>query len=227
MVISWRTVPSGVRPVTDRPPAIRPKKNGDEGCRLDEGVAGQEFLSRQKVGKDAVFDRAEQSRDDAEPKQRRIKQRQRGESEPQGCDSLDQYFREFETPRKPRLVLRIRHFAAKPGEEKRGSHESANRERDQWARLGFAEPEQDQHGEHVAHEIIVEDGKKLAPEQTREAACPQQGGEHGKGRKRSGGIFAHVRNGSAWPTILTMPVNAARIFRSSSSTCSCTSSTLR
>ena len=78
----------------------------------------------------------------------------------------------------------------------------------------FAEPEQDQHGEHVAHEIVVEDGKKLAPKQTREAACPQQAGEHGKRRERSRGveIFAHARNGSAWPTILTMPGKAAAHF---------------
>src|SRR5205807_2663233 len=123
--------------------------------------------------------------------------------------------------------MRIRHFSAKPGEEKRGSHESAEREGDQRASLRFAEPEQDQRGEHVAHEIIVEDGKKLAPEQTREAACPQQRGEHGKGREGSGGILAHAHNGSAWPTIRAMPAKAARIFRSSSSTCSCTSSTLR
>src|ERR1700724_3632385 len=123
--------------------------------------------------------------------------------------------------------MSIRHFSAKPREEKRGSHESAKREGDQRASLRFAKPEQDQRGEHVAHEIIVEGGKKLAPEQTREAACPQQGGEHGKGRERSGAIFAHARNGSAWPTILTIPAKAARIFRSSSSTCSCTSSTLR
>src|SRR6202045_5211219 len=107
----------------------------------------------------------------------------------------------------------IRHFAAKPREEKRGSHESAKREGDQRASLRFAEPEQDQRGEHVAHEIIVEGGKKLAPEKTREAACPQQGGEHGKGRERSGGVFAHLRNGSAWPTILTMPGNAVWLFR--------------
>src|SRR5580704_16863600 len=121
------------------------QKNGNEGFRLDEGVAGQEFLFRQKVGKDAVFDRAEQSRDDAEPKQSRIKQRQRGEDEPQGRDGLDQYFREFETPREPRFVPRIRHFAAKPRKEKRGSYESANSERNQWARLGFTELEEDQH----------------------------------------------------------------------------------
>src|SRR3989442_7694171 len=106
--------------------------------------------------------------------------------------------------------MRIRHFSAKSREEKRGSHESANSEVDQRASLRFAEPEQDQRGEHVAHEIIVEDGKKLAPKQPREAACPQQGGEHGKGRKRSGAIFAHARNGSAWPTIRTMPAKAAR-----------------
>src|SRR3984893_19476533 len=108
--------------------------------------------------------------------------------------------------------MRIRHFSAKPGEKKRGSNESANREGDQRASLCFAEPEQDQRGEHVAHEIIVEDGKKLEPEQTREAACPQQGGEHGKGREGSGGIFAHVRNGSAWPTIRTMAGEAARLL---------------
>ena len=54
--------------------------------------------------------------------------------------------------------------SGKEEEEKRGSRESANREGDQRASLRFAEPEQDQRGEHVAHEIIVEDGKKLAPE---------------------------------------------------------------
>ncbi len=110
--------------------------------------------------------------------------------------------------------MRIGHFAAKPGEEQRGRHECADRECDQRARLAFAEPEQNQHGEHVAHEIVVEDGKKLAPEQTGEAACPHEAGEHGKGRDKSRGveILAHARKGSAWPTIRKMPGKAPRIL---------------
>jgi hypothetical protein len=100
----------------------------------------------------------------AEPKQSRIEQGQRGEDESYRGKKLNRYFCEFETPRERGLVMCVGQFAAKPGKKQRRSDKCANGERDQYAGFVFAESEKDQHGEHVAHIVIVKHGKELTPE---------------------------------------------------------------
>ena len=53
-----------------RPPAIGAEQDGDEGRAFDQRVAGRQLFALQMIGQDAVFDRPEQRRDDAEEEQR-------------------------------------------------------------------------------------------------------------------------------------------------------------
>jgi len=47
----------------------RPEQDRHEGCSLDQRVASRELLAGQMIGQDAVFDWAEQRRDDAKQRQ--------------------------------------------------------------------------------------------------------------------------------------------------------------
>ena len=130
------------------------------------------------IGQDAIFDRAEQGRDDPKPEQRNIEQRRRRERESGGHDHLNEDFREFEPPGDERLVMRIRDLPAERGEGDRGEDENDGREEDLEAGVLPAEAEENEHDQHVADEIVVERREELTPEQRREAPRRHQGPKH-------------------------------------------------
>ena len=149
-----------------------------EGRALDQRVAGDELLAPEMIGQNAIFDRAEQRRDDPEPEQRHIKQRRRSKGEPGGGDHLNEDFREFEPPGDQRLVMRIGELAAERRKRDRGQDENDGREQDLEAGLLAAEAEENEHDQHIANEIVVERREELAPEQRREPPRRHQGPKH-------------------------------------------------
>ena len=153
---------------------------------LDQRVAGDQLLAPQMIGQNAVFDRAEQRRDHAEPEQRRIEQRRRSKRKAGRGDHLNEDLREFEPPGDQRLVMRIGDLAPERGKRDRGQDEDDGREQDLEARVLAAEAEENEHRQHVADEIVVEGGKELTPEQRREPPRRHQGPEHDGGRPWNG-----------------------------------------
>ena len=154
----------------------------DEGRALDQRIAGDKLLAPKVVRQNAVFDRAEQRRDHAEPEQRQIEQRRRGERKTRSGDHLNEDLREFEPPGDQRLVMRIGDLAAERGQGDRRQDEDDQREQDLEARILSPEAEENEHRQHVADEIVVERGEELAPEQRREPSRRHQGPEHDGGR---------------------------------------------
>ena len=134
-------------------------------------------------------------------KSARIEKRKRRRPEANGGDRLDQNFGGFQRADHTRLVIGIGDLATKRGENDRGQHEDADRQRDQCARL-LAPPsrkEQEQHREDVADEIVVEGREKLAPEEWREAACPQKFEKHHRRLARVGTLSIGAKDSSGRP----------------------------
>ena len=155
-----------------------PADDCGEGRALDQRVGRNELLAPQVIGQDAVLDRAEQRRDAAKPEQGDIEQHQRRQNEPCGGDHLHAELCELQPPRDESLVVRIGDFASEGGKRDRRQDEHHRRDQDFRAAVLRAEAEQDQHGQHVADEIVVKRRKELAPEQRREAPRGHQGAEH-------------------------------------------------
>jgi hypothetical protein len=88
------------------------EQNGEECRALDQRIAGGQFTCREMVGQDAVFDRAKEGGDDAEPEQRGIEEGQGAEPETRGGDHLHEDFRELQPAGNDRLVMRVGDFAA-------------------------------------------------------------------------------------------------------------------
>ena len=103
-------------------------------------------------------------------------------------DRLHEDLGELEPPRDRRLVVRVGDLAADRRQRDRGQHEQRDGELDLGALVAAAELEQDQQRQHLAHEIVVEGGEELAPEQRREAPRPHEfehGSPRGIGRRRA------------------------------------------
>ena len=147
-------------------------------CGFDQRIAGDEFSPLQMIGQNAIFDRAEKRRDHAQSEQRRVKKQKRRQPKSGGSDHLNQNLGRFQPADDQRLVMRIADLAPEPGQHDRRQHENADGEANQGAGFLCAKPKQQEHGEHVADEIIVEGGQKLAPEQRRKAARAQKLEEH-------------------------------------------------
>ena len=153
-------------------------EDGQKGRALDQSVACGQFVGFQMIGQDAVFDRAEQGRDDAEAEEGGVEQGQGAEPEAGGGDHLHADFSELQPPRDHRLVMGVGDLAAQRRQEQCRRDENPDREGDERARLLLAQPEQDEHGQHLAHEIVVEGREELAPEQRRKAARRHELAEH-------------------------------------------------
>src|SRR6516225_10001093 len=132
-------------------------------------IATPPVIVPQMIGKDAVFDRPEQRADHAEQKQRQEQQWQRVQLEPGDGDARRADFGELQPSRHQRLVEAISELAAEGRQQKKRRDKNAARQCHQ--RLGClaADLEQDQQGERVLQEIVVEGREELAPEQWREA----------------------------------------------------------
>ena len=153
-------------------------EDGQKGRALDQSVACGQFVGFQMIGQDAVFDRAEQGRDDAEAEEGGVEQGQGAEPEARGGDHLHADFGELQPPRDHRLVMGIRDLAAQRRQEQGRGDEDPHRQSDQRTRRLLAQPEEDEHGQHLAHEIVVKGGKELAPEQGRKTPRRHQLAEH-------------------------------------------------
>ena len=90
----------------------RAEQDGEEGRAFDERVAGGQLLAREMVGQDAVFDRAEQRRDDAEQRQRHEQHRHGIEQKPTTDRAGREDLGELQPPRHHRLVVAVGHLAA-------------------------------------------------------------------------------------------------------------------
>jgi len=110
--------------------------------------------------------------------------------------------------------MRIAISPPKPGGSSDGAMKR-NRKRDQGP-ASVSPSRKDQHGEPVAHEIVIEDGKKNWHQNNREGV-PQQPASMQKAGPSRNSKFSLIVQGLAWPDVLTM-IGKARIFRSSSST---------
>ena len=147
-------------------------------------LPGTSSSAFQMIGQNAVFDRPEQRRDAAEAEQRAIEQVERREPEARRRDELDEDLGELQPLRDRRLVMGVGDLAADRRQRDRRQDEDRDGQRDLGAGVLRAEAEQDEHRQHLANEIVVEGGKKLAPEQRREAPRAHQLAEH-TGRRRS------------------------------------------
>jgi len=126
------------------------------------------------IGKDAVLDRPEQRSDQAEQEQCQKQQRQRIQLETSDGDRRHADFGELEPARHCRLVEAVGELPAKGGQQKKRRDEKASRQcHEHFASLA-ADPEQDQQGERILQEIVVEGGKELAPEQRRKPPGGEQ-----------------------------------------------------
>jgi hypothetical protein len=145
------------------------------------------------IGQNAVFDRAEQRADHAEPEQGNEQNDQRNDRWLTGIfagmdhktkdrDRGDADLDEFQTPCHHRLVVAVSDLAAERRQEEVRRDEDRTRERNERLAAG-PHMEQDQEDDRVLQEVVVEGGEKLAPEQWREAP-----GQHQRLRR-----FGHAR----------------------------------
>jgi hypothetical protein len=134
------------------------------------------------IRKDAVLDRAEQGRDRPEQAERHEQHRHGMEQEAQHRGAGREDLRELEPAGHQRLVVPVGPLAAEARQDEERPDEDRARQRHQDAGMGIglaADPEQDQEGQRVLQEIVVERREELAPEQWREAPRSHQGTEHG------------------------------------------------
>src|SRR5580658_2547961 len=150
-----------------KPPKTRPQMIAAKVAPSTSALPETSSSRRRMIGQDAVFDRAEQRRNDSEPEQSHIEQRRRGERETGGGDHLNEDLREFEPPGDQSLIVRIGDLAAERRKRDRGQDENDRREQDFEAGVLAAEAEENEHDQHIADEIVVERGEELAPEQRR------------------------------------------------------------
>ena len=132
------------------------------------------------IGKDAVFDRAEQRGDHAEQKQGEEQQRASNEARSPTTARPRCRSRKASTvaPQWPcRTGRRVRRRT--PDRKKNGDDERRGRELDQSRRLGLAEMEQRQEDQRLLEEIVAERRERLAPEQRRKTSRRHQGRGHG------------------------------------------------
>ncbi len=160
-------------------------EDGEEGRAFHQRVAGGQLGGGELLGQDAVFDRPEQRRNDAEEAERDEQDRHRVEEEAERGNAGDRDLGEPDALGHERLVAAVGKLAAERGEdeERRNEHDAGKRDQ----RGGVlaaggahaAEPEQDQHAQRVLQEVVVERGAELTPEQRRKPPRRHQAREHG------------------------------------------------
>ena len=131
------------------------------------------------IGQDAVFDRSEQRRDDAEHQQGRHQHRDRRQRDAGDGDSRGGNLGEFQPPGDEGLVKAVGDLAAKRGQQQEGRHEDGPRQSDQRSRLIGGQREKNQEHQRVLEEIVIEGGQELRPEQGRKAPGQHQMRVHG------------------------------------------------
>ena len=145
------------------------EQDGQKGAALDERIAAGQFLGREMIRQDAVFDRREQSRDGAHQHQGREQDRQRRQQETDHRQTSRCDLEQLQPSGHQGLVVAVRQFAAEPRQQQRRRHEQRTRDRDQGSGACSSGLEQDQEHQRVLENVVVEGRKELAPEQRREA----------------------------------------------------------
>src|SRR6185503_797385 len=158
----------GISSAASQQASAKPITSSANGRALDQRVGGRQFLARQMIGQDAVFERPEQRRQHAEAGERREQNRQRGARIADDGDGGDEDLGELQPLRHARLVVAVGEFAAERRQEKERRDEYRARQRDQ--RLGVGTPaEQDEKDQRGFEKIIVECREELAGKQRRKA----------------------------------------------------------
>ncbi len=149
----------------------RAAKDGDVGARLDQPGATKHFAGLKMLGKDGVFDRAEEGRVHAHCKQRQKQKRDIVKDEAGGASKHDQYFGAFDDPNNSRLVMSIRQLTGKGGQQEKGCDEQpAGNGAERRLLLGVAIDAIDyQHHHRGAEQVVVEGAQKLSDENRQES----------------------------------------------------------
>ena len=163
--------------VLGREPADNRAGEDCEKCRgFDQRVAGGKFGGREMIRQDAVLDRAEQRRNDAEQKQREKQQRDR--VQPEAGDRAvpaTPISTSFSRCGDVGLVEPVGDLAAERRQDEERKDENRAGERNQRFGIVAGQFEQDQEYQRVLEEIVVERAEKLAPEQRRETPSTSSG----------------------------------------------------
>jgi hypothetical protein len=158
----------------------RSGQNRDEGRAFDQRIAARQLGLGEVIGQDAVFDRPEQRRDDTDQEQGHEQENGRVEPEAGHRDAGNRDLGELEPLGHERLVEAVRDLAADRGEDERRKDEDRGRERDQGLRVRHGPFVEDQEGERVLEEIVVEGAEELAPEQGRKPTRGKKAVGHAK-----------------------------------------------
>ncbi|CDX61376.1 hypothetical protein MPL1032_390012 [Mesorhizobium plurifarium] len=150
-----------------------------EGGRLDPGIGLGQFLALEMIGQDAVFDRSEQRRDDAEHQERRHQHRDRGQRDADDGEAGRGDLGEFQPTCDERLVEAVGDLAAQRRKQQEGGHEDGAGQRHQRRGLILRQGEENEEHQRVLQEIVVEGREELRPEERREAPRHHQMGVHG------------------------------------------------
>ncbi len=158
-------------------------KNGGEQDRqersgFDQRVAGRQLAAGQVIGQDAVFDRAEQSRQRAENKDRDKQQHDRMKGEAGDGEAGGAHLDKLDALRQQRLVVAVGKFAAEPRQEEERRDDGGAGKRNQRSRIGAGDLRQNDEAERGFEETVAEGREELAKEQRRKTAARHQGFKH-------------------------------------------------
>ena len=156
----------------------RPEDRGDEGRALDQRVAAGQLRLGEVIGQDAVLDRAEQSRQHAEHRQRDEEQGHGADDETGGRDCHGAELDELQPLRHLGLVVAVGPLTAERGQQERRRRQQDRS--DEGERVGRLRRQLGDHdeGQGRLEVSVVEGGEELAPEQRRELAASKKVGAH-------------------------------------------------
>src|SRR5262249_22553862 len=155
------------------------------GRALDQRVTGRKLGAREVIGKDAVFDRAEQRGDHPEQEQGYEQDRHRAEPEASNGNERHADLAQLEVLRDHGLVVAVGELAAERRQEKVGRDEDGGGERDQRFPVRNLRTEEDQEDQRVLEEVVAECREELAQEQRQKTAGGEER-QQGCGRRGHG-----------------------------------------
>ena len=171
------------RGAAQRQPAHhRAEQDGEKRRPFDQRVARPQFLAREMVGQDAVFDGAEQRAEQPEGHKRCEQKRQRFGPEPGRCQERRADLEQFQAPGHQRLVETVGELPSQRRYQEKGGDERAAGQRYVGLRTRDLHAEQDKDDQRVLEDVVVERRQELAPEERREALGREQGDGHARGQ---------------------------------------------
>ena len=155
----------------------RPDEDGDEGAHLHHGVAAYQLVFRQVLGDDAVFDRAEEGRLEAEEEEEDHEEDRVVEEEPRGGGRHDRDFQELDVADEPCLVVLVGDLPGQGREEKEGQDEEPRGDVYPRVRMAadlFARVKRDDEDQGVLEDVVVESPQELGAEERSETAGQEE-----------------------------------------------------